>query len=253
MTTTFTVVCVYNSEDVLEKYLRPGLQRQTAPYELRLVDNRSRQFSNAADALNFGARDVASDYLVFIHQDVELLGSDFFQRASAHLERLPELGIAGIVGASGSGSHTTLHGRCLQGGGPADGFSPGFDAALPTQTVDELLMIVPRRWFEQLAFDSRACPGWDLYGTEYALSCARQQRHVVVLPLPVRHASWGKLRRPYFETLASVQHKHADVAVLHTTCGTWPTGRSAWQHWFVHKTTAARKLALKRMLHWFGT
>lgn len=247
MTSTFTVVCVYNSEATLEKYLRPGLLRQTAPFELRLVDNRSHQFSCAADALNHGAEDVVTDYVLFVHQDVELLTPTFFEMASVYLSRLPQLGVAGVVGARRGDDATLLLGGCLQGDGDASGFGPTYDEPLAVQTVDEMLLIVPRAWFQQLKFDSRVCSAWDLYGVDYALSCAERGRQVVVLPLPVRHASWGKLRCAYFDSLASVQRKHPEVPIVHTTCGTWPRGRGAWRHWATHKSNAARKLLVKRL------
>jgi glycosyltransferase involved in cell wall biosynthesis len=247
VTSTFTVVCVYNSEATLEKYLRPGLRRQVSPYELRLVDNRAHQFSNAADALNHGAKDASTDYLVFVHQDVELLTPDFFDVASVYLAQVPELGIAGIVGATSKGGSAHLRGRCLQGDAEASSFAPGYEVAQTVQTVDEMLLIVPRLWFEQLRFDSTTCPAWDLYGADYALTSARHGRQAVVLPLPVRHASWGKLRRSYFHSLVGVQRKHHDVRMVYTTCGTWPNGRGAWRHWATHKGKSARNLAFKRL------
>jgi hypothetical protein len=244
---------VYNSEPTLERYLQAGLRRQTSDYGLRLVDNRAGRFSSAAAALNEGARGVDTDYLVFVHQDVELLRDDFFRVAGAHLAQTPNLGVAGIVGALGEGSKARLVGRCVQGNADAKGFDPGYDRPLRVQTVDEMLLLVERAWFERLKFDPSACPGWDLYGVEYALSCAKLGREVVVMPLAVRHASWGKLRRSYFQSLASVQSKHHDVPMLHTTCGTWPKARSAWRHWATHKANAARKLAFKRWREFVGS
>lgn len=252
MVSTFTVVCVYNSSETLERYLQTGLRRQTAAYELRLVDNRAGTYSCAAAALNHGAQGANTDYLVFVHQDVELLSTDFFEAASLHLAGTPNLGVAGIVGAASAGSTTRLYGRCFQGDGDATGFEPGYDRPLPVQTVDELLLIVERAWFERMNFDPSACPGWDLYGVEYALSSAKQGRQVVVMPLPVRHASWGKLRRSYFQSLAALQNKHRDVPLVHTTCGTWRSGRGPWRQWATHKATAARKLAVKRLREMFS-
>lgn len=243
MIPTFTVVCVYNSEATLERYLRPGLSRQTHSYELRLVDNTTGRFSNAADALNHGARDTSTNYLVFIHQDVELLESTFFQEAARHLSQLPNLGIAGIVGAELENGATVLRGRCLQGDANREGFTPGYESPMAVQTIDEQLMLVRTDWFRQQSFDPQACPAWDLYGVEYSLSCAKRGRDVRVLPLAVRHASWGKLRRAYFETLMLVQHKHPDVPTLCTTCGAWPQRRSALGHLFAHKCRSAYNLA----------
>lgn len=250
MAPTFTVVCVYNSQATLEKYLEAGLRRQGAPFELRLVDNRNGRFRSAAAALNHGAEGATGDYLVFVHQDVELLSPTFFESAAVHLSTLPNLGVAGIVGAVTRRGLTTLRGRCLQGDADAGRFSPGYHAPEQVETVDEQLLIVPRAWFQELAFDPVACPAWDLYGVEFALSSAARGRDVVVLPLPVRHASWGKLRWTYFESLVTLQHKHRAIQILPTTCGTWRAARPAWAHFAAHRVRAARGRLRKRLPRW---
>lgn len=237
---TFTVVCVYNSEVVLAKYLQRGLARQSADYELRLVDNTTGRFTSASSALNHGAVGARTDYVLFAHQDVELLTPTFFQEASAYLSSLPNLGVAGVVGAAERAGARELRGKCLQGDTPSEGFTPGYDTPLPVQTVDEQLMIVPTAWFAQAPFDGVACPSWDLYGVEYALRSARRGRDVCVLPLAVRHASWGSLRWSYFESLSRVQRKYPEVSVLHTTCGSWPASRAPWELWALHQGRAAR-------------
>lgn len=240
MSPTFTVVCVYNSEATLQKYLLAGLSRQRSPFELKLVDNRTGRFPSAAAALNHGASGAQTEYLVFVHQDVELLSSEFFSEAAPLLRSIPDLGVAGIVGAIGRNGVRELRGRCLQGDASAAGFAPGYDEPALVQTVDEQLMIVPTTVFHRAPFDAIACPAWDLYGVEYALRCHKQGRSVRVLPLAVRHASWGTLRWSYFESLALVQRKHVDVPRLYTTCGTWSSRRAPFGHWLAHQLNAGR-------------
>lgn len=240
MSPTFTVVCVYNSEETLQRYLLAGLARQRSPFELKLVDNQTRRYPSAAAALNHGASGATTDYLVFIHQDVELLSPDFFAEASRLLTSIPDLGIAGIVGATARNGVRELRGKCLQGDVSAAGFSPGYEGPLAVQTVDEQLMFIPTAVFHRAPFDAIACPAWDLYGVEYALRCRKQGRSVAVLPLAVRHASWGKLRWSYFETLSLVQRKHPDVQTLFTTCGTWSSRRAPLGHWVAHRIYAGR-------------
>lgn len=246
MVPSFTVVCVYNSKSTLEKYLTPGLARQTVPFELRLVDNTSQRFGNAATALNHGAKNATGDYLVFVHQDVELLSPTFFQDAAEHLKAQPNLGIAGVVGALEVNGELCLVGRCLQGDADATYFKLDLPAPQPARTLDEQLLIIPRSRFGVAGFDPIACPRWDLYGVEYAVRAAKLGLDVMVLPLPVRHASWGKLRWAYFQSLTLVQRKHPDVPMLPTTCGLWPRESSAAAHWLRHKWRAARGHLTKR-------
>ena len=51
----FSVICVYNNEEMLNEILLSSLKNQNFEYELILVDNTKKQFSSAAKALNFGA------------------------------------------------------------------------------------------------------------------------------------------------------------------------------------------------------
>jgi hypothetical protein len=251
---TFTVVCVYNSKLTLEKYLTPGLARQTMPFELRLVDNTTQRFGSAASALNHGAKDATGDYLVFVHQDVELLSPTFFQEAARQVQAQPNLGIAGVVGASEVNGALSLVGRCLQGDADPTHFELDFTGPRPAQTLDEQLLVIPRSRFQVAGFDPIVCPGWDLYGVEYAVRAAKLALDVMVLPLRVRHASWGKLRWSYFQSLTLVQRKHPDVAMLPTTCGlwprwpsvSWPQEPSAAAHWVRHKWRAGRAHLKKR-------
>ena len=65
---SLSIICVYNNQEVLEACLLKGLEAQkNKDYELILLDNRSNQFSSAAKALNYGAKQAKSNYLVFSH------------------------------------------------------------------------------------------------------------------------------------------------------------------------------------------
>lgn len=45
-------------------------------------------------------------------------------------------------------------------------FGADIDEPIPVQTLDELLLIIPRRVFEGHKFDESTCDGWHLYGVE---------------------------------------------------------------------------------------
>ncbi|MDP3066981.1 MAG: hypothetical protein Q8N08_09620 [Methanobacteriaceae archaeon] len=67
-----SVVCVYNDQNILDKYLLHSLKYQENSYELILLDNTQNQFKSAAEAPNYGGGQATGTYIMFIHQDLEL-------------------------------------------------------------------------------------------------------------------------------------------------------------------------------------
>jgi hypothetical protein len=95
-----SIVCVYNDEAVLKRFLLKSLQNQTAKYELILEDNTRSRFSSAAQALNHGGRKASSKYIMFVHQDIDLLSDRWLEDVERWLDMIPNLGIAGVAGMS---------------------------------------------------------------------------------------------------------------------------------------------------------
>ena len=60
--------------------LLKSLQNQDADYELILVDNTNNRFKSAAEALNDGAKKSSGDFLMFVHQDVEIYDKYFLKK-----------------------------------------------------------------------------------------------------------------------------------------------------------------------------
>jgi hypothetical protein len=83
-----SVVCVYNDEGVLKANLLSSLKKQDAEYELILVDNTKGIFQSLPKALNYGGSEAKGQYLMFVHQDVELMGSGWLKRLRGCYRRL---------------------------------------------------------------------------------------------------------------------------------------------------------------------
>ncbi len=233
----FSVICVYNDKNIFNEWLLAGLKGQTREYELITVDNTACAFRSAAAALNHGAAKAKGDYLMFIHQDVRLLSDDWLEKAEAFLRTEPWLGVAGVAGmiktrACGIMNVGTIpeanrvwvvyHGR--------DKEANIYDKALSgstaeVQTLDEQLVLVPAKVFSAIKFDEAACPGWHMYGVDYALSVRKYGLKAYVLPLPVWHLSRGEMNSEYFTALENVIAKHREEKKIYTTCGLWYTSR----------------------------
>lgn len=148
-----SIVCVFNNRGILESYLLKSLQNQTSNYELTLVDNTEGKFESASKALNWGARNARGDYIMFVHQDVDLCSKSWLENAEKILQSLPKLGIAGVIGMSDKGNSPKERGRnIIVHGEPATIWPWGNPIQEPEkiQTVDECLIIIPKPIFDVL-------------------------------------------------------------------------------------------------------
>ena len=222
-----SLICVWNDREVLDNTLLPSISC-LPNLELFLVDNRAGTYSSAAAALNAGASKATGDYFVFIHQDVAFTSPDELAKLIDIVAALPDCGVAGAVGAirriRGRGKGSQIFGQIYQGPPPGELTTcTAITEPRPVVTLDELMLIIPRKAFQQVQFDPIACPGWHLYGVEFCLSVLRKRLRPYVLPTNVWHRSPGTVNDDYFDSLATVCRKHRRAGTIPTTCGNWLT------------------------------
>ena len=88
----FSIICVYNNEDILNSFLLKSLSYQTVDYDLILIDNRFHDFNSATSALNYGSKKAKGEYLLFCHQDIKFIGKDWLEKTEKELNELKNLG-----------------------------------------------------------------------------------------------------------------------------------------------------------------
>ncbi|HSO26153.1 MAG TPA: glycosyltransferase [Methanobacteriaceae archaeon] len=234
-----SVICVYNNRESLKNYLLPVLNLQSCEHESILIDNTDGRFKSSAEALNYGARKAKGEYLMFIHQDVDLESSSWLEDVHKILDKLPHLGVAGVAGMSLNGkNHLERQRNIIKHEVPPVEWGNAIEKPEEVETVDECLFIIPRKVFQKLEFDEETCPGWHLYGVDYCLSCHEQGLKVYVLPLSVYHLSahagdesplktalkMGYHPPEYYDILPKVMKKHRNhFSKIYTTCGEWDT------------------------------
>lgn len=211
-----SVICVYNDREVLETHLLASLRAQTAPHDLVLVDNRESRFAGAAGALNWGAARAEGRFLVFAHQDIVLLSTDWLARAEQLLGDLGEAGWTGVAGCTRTGRHVgILRDRAAVWG-------EVFDRPLEVQTLDECLLIRRREQTGGAYFDE-GVPGWHAYGVEACCAALERGERNYVLPLPVWHDSKAINVAGIEQAYAYVWRKHGEsLRRIYTMCGTMP-------------------------------
>ena len=239
-----SIVCVYNNENVLKNGLLRSLENQTQTHELFLMDNTQGKYNSAAEALNWGGL-AKGKYIVFVHQDVVLDSNSWLENTEKLLDSIPNLGIAGVAGARSSktskmneivtnikqGTLAENISECVPNCVPAQGMEK-------VQTVDECLVIIPKRVFDILRFDEKVCDNWHLYAIDYSLSVAHLELGVYVSPEPIYHGStgipnknilhtifsMGYLPVGYYQTLGKILKKHRrHTRRVYATTGCWNT------------------------------
>ena len=247
-----SVICVYDDPNIVHACLLKSLSEQETGCEIILIDNTQNRFKSAAAALNWGATRTSGEYMMFVHQDVELCSNSFFDGMEALLDSLPRLGVAGVAGINKRGGpflqqlDDAIHHRPQQRCRNVITYGPkrghwGIPIAEPeqVQTLDECLVIIPKRVWHMMQFDEAVCDGWHLYAADYCLSVTELGFCVYVIPKSVHHQSTGFTEKgtlgairdlglypeDYYRILQKVLKKHeGNYKWIHTTCGSWNTG-----------------------------
>lgn len=236
-----------NNEAIAKEYLLKGLSKQNTKFELCLVDNRASTYKSASEAINRAGNKANGDYLMFVHQDVLLASKSWLKETENLLTSLTRMGLAGVAGMLkpkfvseldvsmrywllqkiGNLSLWWRHygrGNVLHGANRLPWAGCFISDVTPVQTVDELLLIIPRSVWELTKFDENTCVGWHLYGVDFALTAARKGFKVYALPCPsVWHRSTGLVDYSYIRTLAKISRKHKRERAINTTLGLVPT------------------------------
>jgi hypothetical protein len=217
----FSVICIYNNRQKLDKYLVRSLNTQTAPYEILAIDNTDGHIKSAPEVLNMAAKKARYDYLMFVHQDVELDSKNWLAKAQIDLNSLYCPGAAGVAGRSSEGFASSVsHGNPPTFTGPMRLQKPA-----QVQTLDGCLIIVPKKIFSKISFDEATIEGFYLYVVDYCLDLMRLGYRNYVLPHPVYHESTGPGDSSvYQKTLDNIINKHRkSVKVIYSTVGEWKT------------------------------
>jgi hypothetical protein len=211
-----SLVSVVNDPIKMEARLLAGLRRQNAPHQLIVVDNQDRRFPGASTALNWGARQAVGNWIVFLHQDVELLGADWLERTENWLSNLDRKGWHGVVGRNACGRwRGLLRDRAMVFGEP-------FDQPIEVQTLDEVLLVHANCGTKHVYFDE-GVPGWHAYGVDVCCTALRQGAQNYVLPVPIWHDSSSTNRSGLGKSHAYVWEKHRQAfRRIYTTCGILP-------------------------------
>jgi len=217
-----SVISVYNNKKLLDNYLLDSLKLQNMNYELILLDNTIGKFKSAAEALNYCGGKANGEYLMFVHQDFELSSNTWLDEVENILSNLENLGVAGVAGKYNRNCISNIK----------TGIPPILAGTIqikePTEvmTVDECVIIIPKKVFKEIQFDETTCDNWHLYGVDYCLTAKKSGFKVYVLPMDGYHESPGNSfsEETYYPILKKLVKKHKNnYKMIYTTTGSWRT------------------------------
>jgi hypothetical protein len=197
------------------------LDGQTLKYELILIDNTANKYKSASEALNYGGNKAKGEYLIFVHQDVDLLTNTFLEDLELILDNISNLGIAGVAGKSIKSRY--ILSNIKEGIPPQDVSNNHVKNPIKVQTVDECFFVIPKTLFNTVKFDEKVCDGWHLYAVDYCLSVKEIGLDVYVVPIKLYHRSIANsFSIDYYSTVKKLIKKHENnFNYITTTMGNW--------------------------------
>src|SRR5919199_760693 len=182
--------CV-GSEEKFRGYAQPGLRRACEPDSLIAeVTTDGSIFSAYNEVLDaFSDRDDL-EALVLLHEDVEIVDSDFCGKVRRRLAE-PDVAVVGVIGARAVASLAWWEGdgrgRCLETRGLVD-FGGGVH---DVDSVDGLLMALSPWAVRNLRFDDDRFTGFHGYDADFCFQARAAGKRVVVDELAVMHHTKG--------------------------------------------------------------
>lgn len=219
----FSVVCITNKPEILQRDLLPSLDRQQmADRELILLDTQAEPADRASAALNLACSRASGRYLVIAHQDMVFTRPDTLTQLAEECRMAFEQENYGLLGAAGG----------LPAGGNYDAMSAEDHSPriLPCMTVDECILVLPRAVWQKCPFANLGRT-WHAYGVELSLHLREQGLQVGIFHAPVWHNWYGEAGGGqttdlnYFMVMRKLAWRYRKLTpLIATSCGMWPSG-----------------------------
>jgi GT2 family glycosyltransferase len=184
-------VCV-GSQEKFARFAAPGMRAAAEPDSLIAETTTSTSIFEAYnEVLDALSQEDNLEALVLLHEDAEIVDSEFCAKLRRAFESDPSIAVLGVVGACGVRSLSWWEGagrgRVLETRGWVD-FGGGFH---DVDSVDGLLMVLSPWAVRNLRFDSERFSGFHGYDADICFQARAAGKRVVVDDLAVVHHTKG--------------------------------------------------------------
>jgi len=175
--------------------------------------------SSIAGGYTRGMAVARGEIVVFAHDDVEILASDFGLRLARRLAECDVLGIAGATRANGPAwsfaGWPYLHGLVIY---PSDSgyrvtvYSRTAPLARDIKVMDGVLLAMPREVALRVGWDAQTCDGFHGYDVDFTLRASQAGlRLAVASDLGLVHRSYGSFEDDWETTARKLMARHPEL------------------------------------------
>lgn len=219
----FTIISVYNNEQLLQECLRSSVESQRdISVEPRYINNTTNKFANAKVAYQSELVNYSGKYIILSHQDIRFLDEYELRNIYDRLEQIGDFGIIGVAGVSGR----EIISNIFHGETPRKVTENNITEETPCETVDECLFIIKNEEKYIDIFRDLCCDSWHMYAVEYCLRCRQLSEKVYVIPANIYHVSPGNsYDESYYTQLKKIAKRYkGGFERINCTMGFWHTG-----------------------------
>lgn len=222
MTISYSLVCVYNSQEQINE-LNNQLNSQSIQGGQRIfIDNTRNQYSSIRKAFNSVIPAITGEYVIFLHQDIRFLNNQVLENILLQANEIDHFGVIGVAGCSNTPKWEILS-NIVHGDNQVHA---GKNIQKPelVQTVDECFFIMKKDLLTFLEFSE--LEGWHMYAVEQCLRASDFGYNNYVIPTyGFWHLSDGKSLGPaYMISLKEMIKKYGyEYKFFNTTVKLWYT------------------------------
>lgn len=210
------VICIYNNETQFKEQLVASLDRQDVEFDLICIDNSNQRFASASKALNYAAKQVNADVLIFTHQDITIKE----QSGLREFANAVWLGKSGnIYGSSGAREIEKNNiGTYTSGLVYDDSIIKKPSTVEKVSCLDESFFGMKKETYDMYEFNELLCDDWHLYCVEMCLRARQRGNDVFMVPIQLHHFSKGRVSWNYMKCLKRVAKAYkSDFKYIWTT------------------------------------
>jgi tetratricopeptide (TPR) repeat protein len=168
-----------------------------------------------------GLARATGEVVIFTHDDVEILATDFGHRLERRLRECDVLGVAGATRATAPGwpfaGWPYLHGSVIYPGDHGQGYyvtvySRTVPLASGIRLMDGVFLAMRHEVAASIGWDAETCDGFHGYDVDFTLRAAQAGwRLAVASDLGVMHRSYGSFDEQWAVTARKLKAKHPEL------------------------------------------
>lgn len=216
VTADVSIVCCYNNIKQYGKFIN-SLSRQSIQPRVVGIDNTKNVYSSCSEALNCALSTVTTPYVIFSHQDIELIDNESLEK---FVKSIKDMKCGDVLGVAG---------RCKRGGTVVSNIIHGSEkrrirereitAVTECETIDECFFGGYTQNFLDHPFDTKICNNWHLYAVDCCLGARVRGNHIYICPISLIHKSTGKMNGIYNKQFYQLSKKYEnEIEYINTTC-----------------------------------